>query len=353
MNRILTSLFLSVVLFACSPGSKQQGNSDKNALTSHIGEPDSTTGLTPDVEGQEGLRMAGMNDTGGDSASAKGQIDGENSTTGATDSENGHAGDSENGHAGDSENGHAGDSENGKAGDTENDHSNKAGSGSGPMSIKALLGRIDPASDANFVRIEAKYTTKSGIYMRKEAYEAFKEMHAAAQADGINLTIVSATRTFGAQKGIWERKWSGVTKVGGKNLATSTPDPVARAKAILTYSSMPGTSRHHWGTDIDLNNLNNEWFESGTGQKIYNWLTLNAGDYGFCQTYTVIGEERPHGYLEERWHWSYTPLSSQFLKDYEAQIKHSDINGFQGSEVAGDINVIAHYVSGVNPECKH
>ena len=32
---------------------------------------------------------------------------------------------------------------------------------------------------------------------------------------------------------------------------------------------MPSTSRHHWGTDLDLNNLNNSYFTSGKGKKIY------------------------------------------------------------------------------------
>lgn len=321
MNHILTSLFLSFILFACSPSSKQNNTDETDPPATTTGLPDSVEGMTPDVGDAEGNRLAGRN-----GSSDVTPNDGVNNDPGKSD--------------------------HGIAGPGQTDGSSTS-SGNEPLSIKALLGRINPANDENFVRIESKYTSKSGIYMRKEAYESFKEMHAAAKADGINLTIVSATRTFGAQKGIWERKWTGVTRVGGKNLATSTPDHVERAKAILTYSSMPGTSRHHWGTDIDLNNLNNEWFESGTGKKVYNWLTLNAGDYGFCQTYTAIGEDRPHGYLEERWHWSYTPLSSQFLKDYEAQVKHSDIEGFKGSEVAGDINVIEHYVSGVNPACKH
>jgi len=221
-----------------------------------------------------------------------------------------------------------------------------------PMPLEALLGRINPAKDSNFVRIEPQFTTKSGIYLRKETYQAFKEMHAAAKEDGINLKIVSATRTFGAQKGIWERKWTGVTKVGGNNLTVSEPEPAGRASAILTYSSMPGTSRHHWGTDIDLNNLNNSWFASGTGKKIYDWLTQHAAEYGFCQTYTPIGEERPHGYLEEKWHWSYMPLSKQFLADYEAHISHEDISGFKGSEVAAELDIISRYVSGINPVCK-
>lgn len=221
-----------------------------------------------------------------------------------------------------------------------------------PIALEVLMGRINPAKDSDFVRIEARHTSKSGIYLRKATYEAFKEMHAAAKKEGINLKIVSATRTFGAQKGIWERKWTGVTKVGGKNLTVSEPESAGRAKAILTYSSMPGTSRHHWGTDIDLNNLNNSWFASGEGKKIYDWLGKNAADYGFCQTYTPIGEDRPHGYLEEKWHWSFMPLAKQFLEDYENHVSHQDFTGFKGAEVAGEIDMIPRYVSGINPACK-
>ena len=49
---------------------------------------------------------------------------------------------------------------------------------------------------------------------------------------------------------------------------------------------MPSTSRHHWGTDIDLNSLNNSYFSSGKGLKEYDWLTTNANHYGFYQVYT-------------------------------------------------------------------
>ena len=44
---------------------------------------------------------------------------------------------------------------------------------------------------------------------------------------------------------------------------------------------MPGTSRHHWGTEIDIHSYNNESFEQGPGKAIYDWLTLHAADYGF------------------------------------------------------------------------
>ncbi len=50
---------------------------------------------------------------------------------------------------------------------------------------------------------------------------------------------------------------------------------------------MPGTSRHHWGTEIDLNALNNKWFENGKGLKVYQLAYKNAAQYGFHQPYTA------------------------------------------------------------------
>ena len=80
------------------------------------------------------------------------------------------------------------------------------------------------------------------------------------------------------------------------------PEPVERARMILTYSSMPGTSRHHWGTDMDLNKDNNGYFATGEGLKVYEWLQAHAHEYGFCQPYTPKGPNRPEGYNEEKWH---------------------------------------------------
>lgn len=221
-----------------------------------------------------------------------------------------------------------------------------------PYPASYLLGQVNPAKDDRFTRISSEYTSKSGIYMRSEAYAAFQEMHAAAELDGINLKIVSATRTFGAQKGIWERKWTGATIVEGQNLARDVADHAERATKILRFSSMPGTSRHHWGTDIDLNNLNNSYFESGQGKKIYDWLTAHAHEYGFCQVYSPINEDRMHGYQEEKWHWSYLPLAQELLADYKAHVGYEDISGFKGSDIAEQLNIIEYYVDGINPECK-
>ncbi len=214
-----------------------------------------------------------------------------------------------------------------------------------------LLGKFNPSTHKDFTAIAREYCNRRGMYMRKDAYEAFKQMHLAAAKDGVNLKIVSATRSFSGQKKIWEDKWVGNRRVQGQDLSKAIPFGVDRAKKILEYSSMPGTSRHHWGTDIDLNALTNSYFGSGEGKKIYNWLNMNARKFGFYQPYTAKNGNRPDGYNEEKWHWSYLPVSKELTRSFEDQIDETHISGFQGAETATDIEVVKKYVMGIDPEC--
>jgi LAS superfamily LD-carboxypeptidase LdcB len=114
---------------------------------------------------------------------------------------------------------------------------------------------------------------------------------------------------------------------------------------------MPGTSRHHWGTDIDLNALEDEWFLEGEGKRIYDWLRNNAGRFGFCQTYTVKDADRPNGYEEEKWHWTYAPVSKLILQSARLVMTNQNLNGFEGSETASEIEVLENYVLGIHPDC--
>jgi LAS superfamily LD-carboxypeptidase LdcB len=137
----------------------------------------------------------------------------------------------------------------------------------------------------------------------------------------------------------------------GENAARDYPDPKARALKILNYSAMPGTSRHHWGTDIDLNALNNKYFGEGEGLKVYQWLTTHAAEYGFCQPYSKKGALRPEGYNEEKWHWSYLPVAKPLTDLAKQQLKNDMIKGFKGAEAATQIDVVKNYVLGINQDC--
>lgn len=220
------------------------------------------------------------------------------------------------------------------------------------FSIEYLMGKFDPAQHPDFVKVDKQYADEEGYFLRKETYEAFLNMWAAAQADGISLTIVSATRNFERQRVIWEGKWTGGRLIeNGTNAAKKYPAPKTRALKILEYSSMPGSSRHHWGTDIDLNDLDNYTFEKGPGKKVYDWMLKHAHEYGFCQPYTKKDEARPNGYNEEKWHWSYIPIAKK-LTDLAARNLTDDmIGGFKGAETALEIGIVENYVLGINQAC--
>lgn len=199
-----------------------------------------------------------------------------------------------------------------------------------------LTGKFNYCNDPSFVEVGREYSFRQ-VYLNAAVYEAFVEMACAAESEGINLKIVSGTRSFEEQKKIWEKKWSQLHNI----------DPQDRIKEILEFSSMPATSRHHWGTDIDLNSVEASYFESDKGKAEYQWLTKNAGRFGFYQVYNNAASGRT-GYSEEKWHWSYMPLANFFLRAYNEQVNYKDICGFEGAELAEQFSLIAFYVNGIS-----
>ncbi|WP_020537481.1 M15 family metallopeptidase [Lewinella cohaerens] len=222
------------------------------------------------------------------------------------------------------------------------------------LNIDYLRGRFNPATHPDFTKVSPGLTDGDGTYyLRKDAYAAFQEMHAAAAKEGVKLEIVSATRNFDRQKSIWEAKWNGNRLLEGREKAPEVyPVPKDRALAILRWSSMPGTSRHHWGTDMDINKLTNSYFEKGEGLKVYEWLTAHAHEFGFCQPYSPKGTERPNGYNEEKWHWSYEPIARQLTDLASTELRDEQIDGFEGAATAVEIGVVEKYVLGVSQQCK-
>lgn len=218
--------------------------------------------------------------------------------------------------------------------------------------LEYCMGKFEPSEDERFKIIDKKYADRTGMYLRKEAYDAFIKMYNAAKADGITLVIRSATRNFNYQKGIWERKWTGKTKLSdGINAAKDIVKDYERAVKIMNYSAMPGASRHHWGTDIDLNSFTNSYFEKGEGLRVYQWLTERAHSFGYCQPYTPKETGRT-GYEEEKWHWSYIPLSKPLTAFMKLHMHDHHLNEFLGHKTASDIGVVKNYILGIDESCK-
>lgn len=205
-----------------------------------------------------------------------------------------------------------------------------------PTNKKFIVGKFNYKIDSNFIKVSPIHANKV-VYLNKSTYKAFRRMYNDAQKVGIRLIIFSGTRSFYEQKRIWERKWN----------TYSGLDSMERVQKVLQYSAMPMTSRHHWGTDIDLNSLENIYFEKGKGKILYNWLLSNAYKYGFYQVYTTQKNGRT-GYNEEKWHWSYLPLASKYLDFYNEHISYEDITGFKGSTLAKKVKIIEEYVNGIS-----
>ncbi len=195
-------------------------------------------------------------------------------------------------------------------------------------------------------------------FMRPDVLIAFEKMVSAYEKDreaaknSEKLVVKSAFRSNFDQKVIWEEKFTGKRKMK-KSIESKKPEEIV--SIILEYSSAPGTSRHHWGTDLDLNSFENSYFEKGgKGEFLYTWLQKNAKSFGFCQPYNELSERENKGYFLERWHWSYQPISSKLMEDWLELYKEKKITikgKFLGSETMGeDLPLI--YVTSINKTCK-
>jgi hypothetical protein len=92
--------------------------------------------------------------------------------------------------------------------------------------------------------------------------------------------------------------------------------------AILLWSALPGASRHHWGTEIDVVDRAAgspgyqprlsaaEFAPGGPYAPLDVWLAANMREFGFFRPYTL---DRG-GVQPEPWHLSYAPASVPALE---------------------------------------
>ena len=158
-----------------------------------------------------------------------------------------------------------------------------------------------------------------GYQLRKEAHEAFVAMKRAAYSSGIDLKIVSSYRSFDRQQVIFERKFQ---KYSDEGMA-----PIDAINKIIEYSTIPGTSRHHWGTDIDVIDgyrkvdgdvlVPSKYGEGQPFPDFKKWMDENSQKFGFYLVYTDTPKRR--GFKYEPWHYSYAPLSIPMLETYRSK----------------------------------
>lgn len=152
------------------------------------------------------------------------------------------------------------------------------------------------------------------------------QLKKAAFDAGFELTVCSGFRSFDSQLAIWNGKATGQRPVldsQGKKLDTRKMNPDSIMFSILRWSALPGLSRHHWGTDLDVFDMRTfpknyqlqlvrEEFEgAGYFAPLHDWLDKNLSSFGFFRPYAKdLGGVSP-----ERWHISYAPLAQEYWKN--------------------------------------
>ena len=193
------------------------------------------------------------------------------------------------------------------------------------------------------------------INLMKEAHDAFLEMKKAAYQDGIDIKVVSSYRSYERQRAIFERKYMAFTEEG--------LEPLDAIDRIVEYSTIPGTSRHHWGTDADLIDASKpssgdvlvpeKFEEGGPFADFKKWMDANSEAYGFYLVYT--DNPRRRGFKYEPWHYSYAPLSVPMLAAFRKMniLRILEQDDFLGSEhlTTGFIrSYIADNILDINPD---
>jgi LAS superfamily LD-carboxypeptidase LdcB len=188
-----------------------------------------------------------------------------------------------------------------------------------------------------------------------KSYEAMKKE---ARKKGIQLHITSAYRSYERQLLIWNGKYDRYSTKGLKGLEL--------IKKITEFSAMPGTSRHHWGTDADVFDLsvkqpknplspNHYVSNEGTYNKLYEWMSKNANRFDFYEAYT--NDSARSGYEFEPWHYSYQPLAVDYLASYNKLVRLKDTQTVElkGKKLIDETffkQYIADYVNGINNKLK-
>ena len=185
--------------------------------------------------------------------------------------------------------------------------------------------------------------------LHSAAVRPFLAMREAAALAGFDLVPVSSFRDFGRQRAIWNAKFRGERRAldrSGRPLDILALDAGARVEAILLWSALPGASRHHWGSDVDVADGKamasgyapklelDEYRRGGPFAALSSWLGANMQRFGFYRPYT----RRGRGVQPEPWHLSYAPVAKPALAKMSVRLLAEAI---RGSDVEGEAEILA------------
>jgi len=166
-----------------------------------------------------------------------------------------------------------------------------------------------------------------GYKLQQDTAVALAKMSAAAKGQGIDMRICSGYRSFAAQLKIWNTKALGkrtLLDIDSHPASITNKSEKELVELILLWSALPGTSRHHWGTDVDLYDANtieskdlrlvtSEYQALGPCANLHTWLAKHSYEFGFYFPF----QQGLSGVSPEPWHLSFFPVADQYLNQFE------------------------------------
>jgi LAS superfamily LD-carboxypeptidase LdcB len=222
---------------------------------------------------------------------------------------------------------------------------------------------VTPAELTGRARTHIADLTRPVCALHVHAVAAFSQLRRAAGVAGFELEPVSSFRDFARQLSIWNRKWSGeapLNDAGGKPIDPAGLSAAERVEAILRWSALPGASRHHWGTDLDLIDrralppgyrvqlIAAEYEPGGPFAPLAAWLESNAVRFGFFRPFRGVLS----GVGAEPWHFSFAPVAEPARRRLTPGVLREAL---ETSDLSGKDTVLprieelhARYVAGID-----
>lgn len=187
-----------------------------------------------------------------------------------------------------------------------------------------------------------------------QVVEPLTHLRHAAGSAGFDLAVASSFRSFARQCAIWNDKVAGRRPVladDGKTIDMEQLDDWGKVCAILRWSALPGASRHHWGTDLDIFDRNalstdypspqltaSESQRGGPFHDFHQWLDRFLDQGQGCDFYRPYAIDRG-GVGCEPWHISYRPIALRYQRALDVETLK---NAIERSDIALRDSVIAH-----------
>jgi LAS superfamily LD-carboxypeptidase LdcB len=179
--------------------------------------------------------------------------------------------------------------------------------------------------------------------LQPKTMQAFIALQKAAKQAGFEARIASGFRDFNRQVWIWNNKFNGIRPIldiKSQPLDINNLSELEKIHAILKWSAIPGGSRHHWGSDLDIYCVKSlpkgtalllepwEYEENGHQYAFAQWLNDNMSQWGFHLPFLVDNG----GIGIEPWHLSHQPSAALAQEIFNCNVLQQAI---EDSDMAG------------------